>query len=396
MLRFMPDGWLEGLLRPLLMVDPQAYLYLEMSAPDWRFAVLAALLLVLRLAALKRSSRPPIGFQQGIAALGLLVTFYVWTFVSGNGRYFAWGLLLVGPVLVMAALLLPVSRSLRWTGLVLVLGVQGVVLHFSDIVNPWAVVRAQDKPMALQASALRDKPAVFLTVSNLSYSILVPLFHPASRWAAISGQYDVLPGTVEWPRLQRLLQSPLPQYLVLTASPGAMDKDGQPCGRFASVARDTLYRHGLTVSAAGCEFLQSRLTSPGWQVSEQEVGQWGFLVCALSRGQAPADMAPSDRLQTPPQVDDANERALDVVEQRCPRYFPPGAGRASLVVDLNERIYASTDMRLWIRPNGVVAYHYFRAADATALGSVSDVLAGRFSLPCRKLSGRYVPFWQSP
>ena len=38
MIRFEPDTWFDGALRPLLLGDPSAGLYYEEGAPDWRFA----------------------------------------------------------------------------------------------------------------------------------------------------------------------------------------------------------------------------------------------------------------------------------------------------------------------------------------------------------------------
>ena len=393
MLRFEPDGWLEGLLRPVLMVDPVGGLYFEVPAPDWRFALLAALMLVWGVRALALPLRPRMPSQHAVTSLGLLVTFYVWTFASGNGRYFSWGLLLVGPLLVMATFMLPVSRGRRWVALALMLLLQSVAMYFSYRPNPLSLVKMIDSPMPLQSSPLRDKPAVFITASVQSYAVLVPLFHPASRWAHIAGQYDVLPGTPEWPRLQALLQSALPIYLVVAVGPGALDAQGLLAGDRARRLRGILFHHGLSFSSAGCQMLASGLSSPDITVSDESLRRQGFAVCALARepghadGPAPAHLAPSASAET---------EALDAVEQRCPRFFPPGGGRGSLLPGVQDRFYTATDVRLWVQRDGMVMYYHFRAADPTTLGAVDEVRAGRFSLPCSKLPGRYVPFWQRP
>jgi len=399
MLRFKPDGWLEGLLRPVLMVDPVGGLYFEVPSPDWRFAVLAVLMLVFGVTARVpplRPLRPRMPPQHAVTALGLLVTFYVWTFASGNGRYFTWGLLLVGPLLVMAVFMLPLSRGRRWVVLALALLLQCTALYFSHIPNPLSTVQMTKSASPLQASPLRDKPAVFLTVALQSYSVLVPMFHPQSRWAHIAGQYNLLPGTTEWPRLQALLQSPLPMYVVVAAGPGAVDAQGMLAGPRARRVQGVLSHHGLVLSGTGCQMMVSALSNPGFIVSKDALGQQGFWACAVEResghalSQVPAGAA------TEAQPVSAQAQALDAVEQRCPRFVPPGGGRGSLLPGVHDREYPASDVRLWVDRYGTVSFYYFGAADATTLGTVDDVRAGRFSLPCDKLPGRYVPFWQRP
>lgn len=389
MLRFLPDSLVEGLLRPFFMADPAAGLYFEDSAPDWRFAAFLVLMSVVVLAR-RRSLGAMMTTGQGVTALGLVLLLLLWTFVSGNGRYFSWALLLIGPLLVMACLLLPGSRSLRWTVLSVVLALQLVVLSLSRATNPWAAILATDSSMPLAESPLRQQPAVFLTVSNLSYSILVPRFHPQSRWASISGQYDILPGTLEWGRLNELLASPLPRYLVTPVRPEDHDADGQPFGHPLRVMQDTLARFGLALKTGGCVTLSSALSGPAWQKQGNERDKYGFWICALERTTASttAKAAAADAKAQ------ANIAALDAVERSCPRFFPPGGGQPSLVEGAHQRHYRSTDVRLWVHPAGLVLFQYFRAMNPTVLGTVDDVRAGRFTLPCDKLPGRYRPFWE--
>lgn len=385
MLRFLPDNWFEGLMRPLLMADPVAGLYLEDAAPDWRFA---ALFPIMALALLLRRRQLPIALPQGLAIAGLVATFYLWTFVSGNGRYYSWGLLLAAPLLVLACWLLPLARHLRWAMILGVLAVQGTVMHLSYTPNLWAGVRTTDTALPLQASPLRESPAVFLTVSTLSYSILVPLFHPASHWANIAGQYNIVPGMPEWTRLQAVLRSPLPRYLVTPVRPQDHDPQGQPQLPTLHVLDEILLHHGLGIVAGGCRTLRSALSGPGRLETEAERGKRGFWVCALEA------RAPRTEPAAGTPAPAAEQAALDAVESRCPRFFPPGGGKSSLVAGAHVRHYAASDVRLWVHPPDTVVFQYFRAMNPTVLGTVDAVRAGNFQLPCDKLPGRYIPFWE--
>jgi hypothetical protein len=248
----------------------------------------------------------------------------------------------------------------------------------------------------LQASPLRDKPAVFLTASLQSYSVLVPLFHPESRWAHIAGQFNLLPGTTEWPRLQALLQSPLPIYVVVASGPGAVDAKRMLAGGRAHRLQGVLSHHGLVFSSAGCQMLLSALSNPDFIVSKGTLVQQGFWVCAVERESGQARNRVPASAATEAQPASAQAQALDAVEQRCPRFFPPGGGRGSLLPGVHDREYPASDVRLWVDRYGDVNFYYFGAADATTLGTVEEVRAGRFSLPCGKLPGRYAPFWQRP
>jgi hypothetical protein len=382
MLRFLPDSPLEGLLRPWLMTDPVAGLYFEGAAPDWRFALLVPLLLALLL--LRRRVR--LTLQQGVTAAGMVVGFYLWTLVSGNGRYFTWGLVLVGPLLVMAVSLLPTSRSMRWCVLALVLVLQTVAVSMSKTDNQWALARLTEQTLPLQASPLRERPAVFLTVSRLSYSILVPLFHPRSRWANVSGQYEILPTRLEWDRLHALLDSPLRKYLVVPVRPEDHGPQDQPRADTQQVLDKALARHGLALMPGGCSTLESALSGPLTEESADKRSRRGFWVCEL---QATTATAVSVIAAEEPEV----AAALDAVELRCPRFFPPGGSQQLSSEGARVRHYGGTDTRLWVE-GGHVLFQYYRAHNPTVVGNVEAVRQGRFTIPCSKMPGRYLPVWQ--
>ena len=83
-LRFLPDDWLEALLRPFLMLDSVAGIYFEQSAPDLRFA---ALVLFLVIGALAGRVPRSLDARQRFLLVSLGLLFYVWTLTIGNGRY---------------------------------------------------------------------------------------------------------------------------------------------------------------------------------------------------------------------------------------------------------------------------------------------------------------------
>jgi hypothetical protein len=387
MLRFIPDDWLEALLRPLLMADSVAGLYTEIHAPDWRFAALALLLPLGWLPPRKHQSLQP---QQVRLLVGLLACFYVWTLVSGNGRYFLPGLLLVGPLVVLAARRLPATQSMRNTVILLVLAVQGTAAWMTFKPNVWGLRPWFDgRGLPLQASALQQRPAVFLTITGISFSILAPTMHPASRWANITGQQDLVPGMLEYERLQELLSSPLPKYIILQASPKVVGPDGETMPQARVVLERLIARQGLTLGAGRCEFLQSTLAALPIRTSPaDETSKNGFLFCPVERQGFPSQM-----VAQPPVAPEMDE-VFEQVERRCPRFFPAGNARNRVAENGSVvRHYSESDTSLIIQ-SGQVLFKNFRAFDPTLLASAEQVRRGNFTIDCQRLPGRYLPPWK--
>lgn len=382
MLRFQPDRWLEGLLRPLILGDPSSGIYFEQAAPDWRFFVLAVFVFV----AWWGRRRLSFGPEQNRALLLMLVAFYVWTFVSGNARYFSFGLLLVGPLLVMAWRHLPGSKPFRWTMLVLVVGLQVSVVVDHYRFNRWGLVRwFEGSGLGLEDSPLRHRPAVFLTATGISYSILVPAFHPESRWANLAGQRDITPELPEFERLQRLLASGLPRYLVAPISPRFMDAEGQPVADARRLYSGTLAAFGLDLGPGACVSLRSTLAVGAAHQEQSNPPKRGFWICPVHA----ADHAGTAITH----ISDRTEKVFSAIESRCPRFFQPGDGRDRQFDGLASRHYVSSDMTLYLTVDDRVLFRYFRSLNSSFVGTGSEVLVGRFELPCDKVPGRYRAPW---
>jgi hypothetical protein len=383
MLRFLPDSWLEGALRPLLLADPAVGLYYEEAAPDWRFL---ALLMLLGVAAATGRLRSHLTSEHGRMLLALFVAFYVWTFTAGNGRYFVTGLLIVGPVLVLAWQWLPGTRTFRW----LVLGgfIAAQAWTVSSMYRPgaWALVKWKDGPaLNIAATPLRDSPAIFLTITSNSFSSLAAKFHPESRWVNITGQTDLWPERPEYPRFRELLGSPLPRYVLAPA----LQQGGRPLAQPHRAAWEVIDRalaaQGLETSGRTCHLVETGLWPHG--VPTQATTSGAFWICPV-RGGSPAllEADPQDRVRA---MDDVFER----MEAHCPRFLVPGGAQTKRYADHWTRYYTASDTRVYVEDAGVVTYKYFRAFSPSVAGSIDDVRQGRIKLDCNKLPGRYLAPW---
>jgi hypothetical protein len=157
MVRFEPDGWLEALLRPLILLDPQAGVYFEDMAPDGRFAALAILALVV---AFNRKRSATLTHPQRQLAWAFLAVFFVWTFAVGNGRYFITGLMLAGPLLVAAWSLLPGTLAFRWLLLTLICALQLALVTSTYLPNRWGLVRWEHGDgIPIEPTPLRQTPS---------------------------------------------------------------------------------------------------------------------------------------------------------------------------------------------------------------------------------------------
>ncbi len=386
MLRFAPDGWLEFLLRPFILMDPSVGIYFEVAAPDLRFAAFIVFLAI----GLSRGTSKHLSVEQGRLVVGLFVLFYVWTWASGNGRYFMAGMVFIGPLVLAAWRGLPGTLAFRNTVLVGVLALQGFVLAEVFMPNKWGVVPWTDGPgLPIEASPLREKPAVFLTISVQTYAALVPRFHAQSRWANITGQRDVVPGLPEYPRLRSLLASELPKYLVFPANPDWALADMQPNVQVHKMFSIALAAQALALTGEPCTMLKSTLAPRVPNQPRGALSPQGFWFCPV-RNAPEARKAPADQV-----IEAEFTEAFARVEQRCPRFFPPDGGVDKRYDGLVTRNYASSDVRLFVDEAGRVRYRYFRAINSTVIGTLEEVRKGRFEVPCDKLPGRYRLPWRS-
>jgi hypothetical protein len=285
---------------------------------------------------------------------------------------------------------LPGTLALRSSLLLGALALQAYTVQLNYNANTWGMLPWRvPAPAALQASPLRLEPAVFLTVTGISYSLLVPRFHPQSRWANMAGQRDITPALPEYPRLLALLQSPLPKYVVVPLNPQYLSAALQPEGAMQEFLVRTLSVQGLALTGQACTLLRSGLAMGVRGEMSDAVPRQGFWFCPV-RIEPSAAAGRAEAVEQVQRLRDVFER----VERRCPRFFPPGGGIENDADGIVMRHYPASDTRLYIDGDGQVRYKYFRSMNPTRVGAVDDVRQDRFTIACDKLPGRYQPPWQ--
>jgi hypothetical protein len=387
--RFLPDSWLDAAMRPITMAASNAGIYVEIMAPDWRFAaaLLLGLIALLTLGRRKAALTPA-------AALGLWLTvaFTVWVLSSGNGRYFIPGLLVIGPLCIALAARLPTTSHFRLlvaTGLV---ALQGWVLFEAD---PWGLwgLGTWDKapffPVQVDEQA-KTQPATYVTIANISYSLIAPQFHPASRWVNISSLPDASHPSPDGNRLASLLRQSTNIKVVVPSRPDHMTADDLPSDELKGVINGILGTQRLELAEPlRCRLLPSRgLATVGATIEKippRVLAKMGFWICDVRYP------APLPKAAEPPDQDVT--RAFDMVEQQCPRFYQPGQTSAARVEGGWMRVYPQADIRLYVMDDGSVYYKYWRAMNPVLLGTVTDIRGGA-KVACESVRGRSGMPWE--
>lgn len=388
-IRFLPDSWRDALLRPVAMAAPDAGVYVEIMAPDWRFAAVLLLLVPVLFALWRRKwkATPTVALL-----LWLVVAFVVWTATSGNGRYFMPGLLVVGPLCIALAARLPATRQLRLVAAAGVVILQGWVLYNADPWGSWGLGtwnKAPFFPVELDEEA-RTQPATYVTVTNISYSLIAPQFPPNSSWVNISALPDAAQPSADGRRVADLLRKASALKLVAPSRPDFMTPEGLPAPELRTVINDMLGGQRLRLAEPlRCRILPSRgLASVGAkvdQLSPQRLAKMGFWICDLQYpGPAPKNREQGD--------EDVNG-VFDLVEQQCPRFYQPGQTSSARVDGGWVRMYPQADIRLYVMDDGNVYYKYWRALNPELLGRATEIRAGA-KVPCDSVRGRTGLPWE--
>ncbi|MES2902176.1 MAG: glycosyltransferase family 87 protein [Pseudomonadota bacterium] len=201
--RFIPDSAAQLLLKPFTMTLPEAGVHIETIAPDLRYAALTGLLgwygLQLGRRGLGKLSAPgatppqvaPRDWSFAAFTLSVLLSWAVWTLVSGNSRYFL-------PMGTLAAVLLAVllgrcagrPKLLMRVAGVLVLG--QCFLIFSVPTPRWSAVAAGTAWFELDIpEQLKRQPTLHISLNVQPASFLVPFLAPGSGMMNPTGMFVV-------------------------------------------------------------------------------------------------------------------------------------------------------------------------------------------------------------
>jgi len=400
--RFEPDTWLAALLRPVTMAAPDSYVYVEMMAPDFRWVFVLLLLVLLAAMRLRghgghagavvpsgAGARPATVF---VLLGALAVAFVPWLMTSGNGRYFLPGLLIVGPVCVGLAWRLPVTRSLRLTLAAGMVALQAFAVQQSAPWQAWGLAQWREPPyfqVDLPPDA-KTEPATYVTMSVISYSLLMSQFHPQSRWINLASA--PLPGTNAFNSERTaafLAQAQGKLRLLVPVVPGMLTAALLPNEQVSEIIGSQLEPYGLGFAQPqACRFLHSRgLASMGLrEKTDAQRAQSGFWLCELRRVARGAH---------PSAYGQRYDAVFAALEKQCPRFLPAKGDGPSLALPHGEvRSYLQAEMKVYVYDSGEVYYKYYRALNPELVGKVDDVLAGKSRMDCDRIRGRSGMPWE--
>jgi hypothetical protein len=399
--RFEPDTWSDALWRPIAMAAPDANVYVEIMAPDFRFVFVLGLLGMLAMVSFWRRGNTADMVRRGAAAgrpvailvFTLGVAYAAWLATTGNGRYFVAGLLLVGPVCVALAWTMPASKGARLMIAAGMVALQAFAVQQSAPWRAWTLASWREPPYfhVDLPRGLQAEPATYVTMSAISYSLLAPLFHPDSRWANLHNAPPPGRDTAGARRTAAFLSQAQAGRLMLLipAVPGSQAADLLPDPAVTAALSNELAAYGLQLTLPrSCAVLPSRsLASMGLgEKTQAERERSVFWLCHLAR------LETATVQRAPPRRYDGVFKAL---ETRCPRLFHPGGDRGTLVLPNGEmRSYLLGEMKVYAYDSGEVYYKYYRALNPVLVGRGGDVAAGRFAFECDRIRGRSGLPWE--
>lgn len=396
MIRFLPDTWRDALLRPIAMAAPDAGVYVEVMAPDFRFLFVILLLVVLAgLLAWRRRNITTAFKPTALLLTTTAAAFVPWLATTGNGRYFIPFLLAVGPLCLAVVHCLPLTRGFRLTLAAGLVAVQAFAVVDSNPLRTWGLVQWRTAPF-FQIDLPRDmatKPGTYVTLSTISYSLIAPLFPSASRWMNLSEAPSDPEKTLEGRRVHAFLGAGNPLTLLVPSIPGATTGHGLPNAEVVRTINALLAEFRLSIAQPEhCRLLRSgglasMQKENAGTATPEVLAQIGFWACPL---QYSANIPAAKPLAAKTKFDAVFKK----VETLCPRFFRPGEARTTPINGGELRHYRGSDMKVYVLDDGSVLYKYYRTFSPQLIGSAEDVLSGKATMDCSKIRGRSGLPWE--
>ena len=383
MIRFQPDTLSQAFMRFFDMAAPDANVYIEIAAPDIRFAsivvlALAAVLCWQRLGPGRRAT--------AVMVAVLLLSSVFWLSTTGNGRYFMPLLVCAGPISIGLTCALPLTRALKGTLALVLLTGQIFVLSQQPPWNTWTYLHWKDGPyfeVNLGPEETRGPATTYATLSLITYSLIAPQFARESRWVSVT--------TAASERDRRMTDDFLresasrgPMRVMAPSLPWASLPDGRPTQGAIDAMEELLTPRNLHISG-DCRYLGSPALV---MKAQREHGAYsdespppGFWSCPIAYEHRPPD---PHRLLQPP---DAVRRVFLRLAEMCPRFFPVNESGILRLRDAWLRHYGNSETRVYVLDRGEVWYKFWRSMNPVLVGSVGDLLTGNVTIDCAAIRG---------
>ena len=395
MIRFLPDTWRDALLRPLAMAAPDGGVYIEIMAPDFRFMFIIVLGAMLAVMLLWRQRSTATFKPATILLMGTAMAFVPWMLSTGNGRYLIPFLLAAGPLCLALVYLLPLTRGFRLAIATCLIAVQGFAVYDASPLRSWGLTEWRSPPF-FQIDLPQDmstQPGTYLTLSGISYSLIAPLFPPASHWMSVNSAPDDRDQTPAGRRTHAFLSSGNPLTLIAPSIPDYATLQGLPDAEAVRSINVILAEHRLSISDPNaCRLLQSKgMAAMAGQYlengSRKTFSLFGFWACPLSYA--------VDATSTSPEIAKNHfDAVFEKIETLCPRFFRRGEAKTRVINGGEMRNYGESDIKVYVLDDGAVLYKYYRAYNVQFIGTVDDVMNGKAKMDCNKIHGRAGLPWE--
>lgn len=383
-IRFQPDTVGDALMRFFDMAAPDTNVYVEIAAPDIRFAAIAVLACV----AVFLWPRLGPGRRPAFVFLGLLLlSAAIWLATTGNGRYFMAMLVAAGPVAIALICLLPLTRAWKAALALLLVAGQAFVLSQQTPWNAWTLAHWKEAPyfgVELGPEEKRAGPVTYATLSVLSYSLIAPQFPPEARWINLHSTPITAADRLREDAFLRRALAEGPVKVLAPTVPAAALPDGTPNAEMLRSIDKLIARRNLRVTS-GCRVIHSSgLAGIGRRagaVAADDAAQLGFWSCPVAYHAWVPDASAHNAAPTHVQ------QVLARLGELCPAYFPAGETSQTYRVADGWSRHFPTDTRVYVLDGGDVWYKYWRSFNPVRVGTVAALLSGEVTLDCQQVRG---------
>lgn len=406
--RFIPQSLSAALLRPFSMALPRQMVDVEWTAPDLRYAVLAALAFLLLLNCILRRMRQPAGrvavrppdprgTNRVLIALacGFAVDWTLWLTASGNSRYFIPMACVAAVLDVVLIVRLFAARSRVSNYLLLaVVGMQVFQVSMGTEYRPqlpW-----HDGPWVNLSIPPRisSQPNLYFLMGEQTNSFIIPYLPRGSGFINLVGEYGLGPDGANGVRIRRLIEQFNPHLRAIVADTGGGEASLRDP---SSIDHNALRMFGLKVDARPCTRIIARGVSTlrfhlagaehASRVGALSAPNTEYLItCRLVwNGSESVPPAPGQR---------AADLAFDHLEEACPALFQPPRPLDRLAGDalhgyVFSRPYSNTEILAWIA-KGRVNYQKFIGGSQRSAGYEREWDKAPLPVDCGRAAGGFL------